>query len=385
MKIIEFKPYFATIINDLKSSSDESAKFRLKNYIKWLKLLDECDDEEIEINNEDDINELNIPEKMKLKMIEIFKEGCINGKKINVKTVSSELLVKKGENIENMECIDLIDFYGFGPASKKTFEEEGITGYNLLTEWEEFIIQNPENEILLSSKRNKPEIYTNSIWNSFTEEQKNDKIKGNMMDYIARNTKYLKKLNYHQLVGVKHYHNIMKKIPRDEIVKFEKILGKLLKKMNDGLILTICGSYRRGRKESGDIDCFITHKDIVSKNNQEMLNDIVSVLTKCNILVDHLTEYGGTKYMGMGKIGEIPRRIDIRVIPWEAYAYAILYFTGSKNHNLKMRNQARKLGYKLNEYGMENIMDHKLVKCETEEQIFEVLGMEYMDPTQRDI
>jgi len=322
---------------------------------------------------------------MKLKMIEIFKEGCINGKKINVKTVSSELLVKKGENIENMECIDLIDFYGFGPASKKTFEEEGITGYNLLTEWEEFIIQNPENEILLSSKRNKPEIYTNSIWNSFTEEQKNDKIKGNMMDYIARNTKYLKKLNYHQLVGVKHYHNIMKKIPRDEIVKFEKILGKLLKKMNDGLILTICGSYRRGRKESGDIDCFLTHKDIVSKNNQEMLNDIVSVLTKCNILVDHLTEYGGTKYMGMGKIGEIPRRIDIRVIPWEAYAYAILYFTGSKNHNLKMRNQARKLGYKLNEYGMENIMDHKLVKCETEEQIFEVLGMEYMDPTQRDI
>jgi DNA polymerase beta len=382
MKIIEFKPYFATIINDLKSSSDESAKFRLKNYVKWLKLLDECDDEEIEIDNEDDINELNIPEKMKLKMIEIFKEGCLNGKKIIVKTVSSELLVKKGDN---MECIDLIDFYGFGPASKKTFEEEGITGYNLLTEWEEFIKQNPENEILLSCKRNKPEIYANSIWNCFTEEQKNEKIKSNMMDYIYKNTKYLNKLNYHQLVGVKHYHNIMKKIPRDEIVKFEKILGKLLKKMNDGLILTICGSYRRGRQESGDIDCFITHKDIVSKNNQEMLNDIVSVLTKCNILVDHLTEYGGTKYMGMGKIGEIPRRIDIRVIPWEAYAYAILYFTGSKNHNLKMRNQARKLGYKLNEYGMENIMDHKLVKCETEEQIFKVLGMEYMNPTQRDI
>ena len=406
MKLIHFVPFFEAFINELKSSTDENAKFRLKNYIKWLKLLEESKDDDINIENSNDINELNIPEKMKIKMIEILEKESINGIKIpndykRIENTNARENTNERENdvitntlqsasttikiIKHPKKVDLIDFYGFGPASKNTFEAEGITGEHLLTEWDKYIKLNPLNQILLSSLRERPNYIPISTWNTFSDEQKHEKIKSKMMDDISKNTIYLCKLNYHQLVGVKHYYNIMEKIPRVEIEKFEKLLRKILKRMNPGLKMTICGSYRRGRAESGDIDCFITHPDIVSKDNTQLLNDIVKVLTKCGILVDHLTEYGGTKYMGMGKLLEIPRRIDIRVIPWASYPYAILYFTGSKNHNLIMRNIAKKKGYKLNEYSMEFIIDHSLVQCNTEEEIFKVLGMEYLDPTQRDI
>ena len=49
-----------------------------------------------------------------------------------------------------------------------------------------------------------------------------------------------------------------------------------------------------------------------------------------------------------------------------------------------MRIVAKKKGYKLNEYGMESILDHSMVKCNTEEEIYEYLGMKYLTPTERD-
>jgi len=154
--------------------------------------------------------------------------------------------------------------------------------------------------------------------------------------------------------------------------------------MNPKLVLTICGSYRRGRAESGDIDCLITHPDINTHDNSIVLGNIVKGLTTCGFLVDHLTENGNTKYMGLCKVAEIPRRIDIRIIPRDSYPFATLYFTGSKNNNTDMRIVAKKKGYKLNEYGMESILDHTLVKCKSEEEIYEFLGMKYLTPKERD-
>jgi DNA polymerase/3'-5' exonuclease PolX len=86
--------------------------------------------------------------------------------------------------------------------------------------------------------------------------------------------------------------------------------------------------------------------------------------------------------MGFCKYQTFPvRRIDIRFIPFLSWYPGILYFTGSKNLNLAMRNKAKKLGYKLNEYGL--FKGSKNIYVESEEEIFNLLEMKYLEPQER--
>ena len=385
MNLSKFVPFFQSIVIELTSSSDESNKFRLKNYKKWVKLLEEAiAEEDIEIESADDIDELSIPDKMKIKMHEIFNDGSINGKKVEpTETHHTDKLSHQAISLKPK--YKLQDFYGFGETTSRKFQEaNGINAEDLLDDWRAYIADSPENEIIMLSKRPRPASFTKQAWELLSEDKQHEKAYMALWKDLEAKSRYLHLLNYHQLIGVKHYFNIMKKIPRSEMMKIEKVLKKALNIMNPELVLTICGSYRRGRAESGDIDCLITHPKITTSDNVVLLGNIVKGLTNCGFLVDHLTENGGTKYMGLCKIAETPRRIDIRIIPWDSYPYAILYFTGSKNNNTDMRIVAKKKGYKLNEYGMESILDHSMVKCNTEEDIYEYLGMKYLTPTERD-
>ena len=209
-------------------------------------------------------------------------------------------------------------------------------------------------------------------------------------------TKYLNKLNGHQLMGVKYFYDITQKIPREEVQKAEKILKASAKHMNSELIITLCGSYRRGRAKSGDIDCLITHPEIKTLDDLDnyplnLLGKFVEFLTKLDFLVDHLTDNGRSKYMGFcivkqaNKKTNIARRIDIRLIPYNSYGTAILYFTGSKLFNTQMRTHALGKGYSLNEYGLKRLKDNVLIPCKTEEEVFELLDYPFKKPEERDI
>tara|TARA_Y100000768_G_scaffold348119_1_gene296856 strand:+ start:879 stop:1799 length:921 start_codon:yes stop_codon:yes gene_type:complete len=186
--------------------------------------------------------------------------------------------------------------------------------------------------------------------------------------------KILSELTHHQQLGIKFFNDLQKKIPRSVIIEVESFLKKF------GFDFTICGSYRRGKEESGDIDILI--KENIKTTN---LSDIINILTKKKFLVEHLTTLGSTKYMGICKLPNFPQfmRIDIRLIRPESYVYAILYFTGSKKNNTYMRNKAIKLGYKLNEYGLYNNSNNKSISLNTEEQVYEYLKLPYIVPTKR--
>jgi DNA polymerase beta len=100
-----------------------------------------------------------------------------------------------------------------------------------------------------------------------------------------------------------------------------------------------------------------------------ILAKFVELLTNLDFLVDHLTDYGRSKYMGfcivkqssrsVGTKSQIltTRRIDIRFIPYNSYGAAILYFTGSKLFNTQMRTWALGKGFSLNEYGLKKLQD----------------------------
>ena len=186
------------------------------------------------------------------------------------------------------------------------------------------------------------------------------------------------------------------KIPREEVQKGERILKAAAKHMNPDLIITLCGSYRRGRAKSGDVDCLITHPEIktledLDTNPTNILAKFVELLTNLDFLVDHLTDFGRSKYMGFcvikqaGKKTNTARRIDIRFIPFNSYGASILYFTGSKTFNTTMRTHALGKGYSLNEYGLKRLSDNVLIPCKTEEEVFEILKYTYKKPEERDI
>jgi DNA polymerase (family X) len=76
-------------------------------------------------------------------------------------------------------------------------------------------------------------------------------------------------------------------------------------------------------------------------------------------------------------------QIDLRVVEGKSWGAAMHYFTGSKAHNIRMRERALKLGYKLNEYGLFD-GDDKCLASETEEEIFAKLGLPYIPPVIRE-
>ena len=123
----------------------------------------------------------------------------------------------------------------------------------------------------------------------------------------------------------------------------------MLHKIDPKAELTIAGSYRRKRPDSGDIDL------LLKASNKRIYNKFIDTLVQEGYLTCQLAR-GSKKYMGMGKIDISPchRRIDIMYTKPEEYPFAILYFTGSGDFNVRMREDALKQGYTMNEYSIKH-------------------------------
>lgn len=197
-------------------------------------------------------------------------------------------------------------------------------------------------------------------------------------------------------LGLKYYGKFEGNIPRKEIEKVYKIIQDIIKVINKKLkeeeqyIFEICGSFRREKPTSGDIDILISKKGKLDETYNYLLN-IINLLKspiKKNddkpLLIDDLTDKNiHTKYMGFSKYKENPpRRIDIRFVPFESYYSALVYFTGSMELNKQMRVIAKSKKLKLSEYGLfkEN---GKSLPINSERDVFELLDIEYIVPRLR--
>lgn len=188
--------------------------------------------------------------------------------------------------------------------------------------------------------------------------------------------------------GIKYVDKIKIDIPRSEVEDIAIYLINTGIKYDPNIDIRVCGSYRRENKTSNDIDIIISHPDIITKQqaeNSDIMNKFIKYLIKSNFIVDSLTSLNvPTKYMGICRLTRKHkmRRIDIRFIPQESYYTAILYFTGSRSFNKKMRGVALSMGYTLNEY---RLLDEKgkPFKVSSEKDIFDILNMEYLQPVYR--
>ena len=190
-------------------------------------------------------------------------------------------------------------------------------------------------------------------------------------------------LNDVQKKGLKYYEDILERIPRAEIVKYEKYLTKQFNKLkNSTSKFEIVGSYRRGKQESGDIDI------IVTDDNDTVFINFIDELIRKKIIIEVLSR-GSVKCLGVSKLkNKSARRIDFMFTPKDQFAFAILYFTGSKEFNTVMRQRALDLGYSMNEHGFTKMVDgKKTTKLDKhfpdEQSIFKFLNMRYKKPTER--
>ena len=197
------------------------------------------------------------------------------------------------------------------------------------------------------------------------------------------------KLNDKLKIGLKYLGKFHGAIPRSEIDLTYDYLQDLTDKYNKSMFITICGSYRRGMPISSDIDILVCDLNIITMDDiilsdKNHLDDYISYLHTNKFLLDDITDKNiKTKYMGFGQLNSKSkiRRIDIRLIPIESYFSALLYFTGSYENNKIMRMRAKKLGYKLNEYGL--YKNDEMLFVLSEQEIFHKLKMEYLMPDKR--
>jgi DNA polymerase/3'-5' exonuclease PolX len=167
---------------------------------------------------------------------------------------------------------------------------------------------------------------------------------------------------------------------------FEFIINKM-NNNNNQYIFEICGSYRREKITSNDIDILISNKNNYSNINHlnyfvELLKQPIKLNNNQPLLIDDLTSKNyKTKYMGFIKYKDnLIRRLDIRYVSWDSYYTALLYFTGSAEFNQKIRKNAHELGYKLSEYNLIKIDTNTKININSENDIFNILNINYISP-----
>jgi DNA polymerase/3'-5' exonuclease PolX len=176
------------------------------------------------------------------------------------------------------------------------------------------------------------------------------------------------KLSRAQKIGLKYYKEFQVKIPRAEVTRISKIINKKLKSIPRA-VGTIVGSYRRGEPESGDIDLLVVGEDVTVKQIVKSLKGFIT---------DMLSE-GPRIFMGVIEGGH---RIDIRVFTPDEYPAALMYFTGSDQFDILMRQRAINMNMMLNEYGL-YFNDGEKVDIRNEAEIFVALDMDYIAPEDR--
>jgi DNA polymerase (family 10) len=137
------------------------------------------------------------------------------------------------------------------------------------------------------------------------------------------------------------------------------------------------GSLRRRKETIGDLDLLVT---LSGRRTEKTIHEIT----------EHILAFPGIEQIlaqGENKVSfrlESGMQVDVRLLEAKHHGAALLYFTGSKEHNVTLRGRANKMGYTLNEYALATLPGEKPVASETEAAIYKKLGLAYIEPELRE-
>lgn len=230
-------------------------------------------------------------------------------------------------------------------------------------------------------------------------------------------------LTPNQQIGLDHCDDFQQRIAREEVSKHGQIVARALKQVNKDLEGIIGGSYRRGNKDSGDIDVIVTHPTAdLPQLRAWVFDDVVPRIfeigfMKCALATNRNRSKAAAKSPGSKRSkGDVPtsgssdsgskfhgasaltaespwRRIDLLLTPHTEIGAALIYFTGNDNFNRSMRLLASRKGMRLNQRGLykdvmrtrnrTKVTEGELVEGKSEKKIFEILGVPWRPPHER--
>jgi DNA polymerase (family 10) len=159
-----------------------------------------------------------------------------------------------------------------------------------------------------------------------------------------------------------------------EVMPAAELIKEQLEEMDGVNRFELAGSYRRGRETIKDLDFIISTEDPAKVGEQ-----IVSLKN-----ITEIVAHGETKISLELEFGDLIVPVDFRMIKDEAFASTLHHFTGSKDHNVMMRQLAKENGEKISEYGIENEETGEIKTFESEEEFFAHFGFSYIPPEVRE-
>ncbi len=140
--------------------------------------------------------------------------------------------------------------------------------------------------------------------------------------------------------------------------------------------VTPAGSLRRGRETVGDLDLLVTGPACAPEHTTAAADQIAAYPGIHDIIAKGENKVSFHLANGL--------QVDVRLLPSTSYGAALQYFTGSKAHNVALRQRALKMGYTLSEWALARLDDGQTVAAATEEDIYAALGMEWIPPEMRE-
>jgi len=231
-----------------------------------------------------------------------------------------------------MELLDLMEVNGMGPSTLKTLHEElGIDN---------------RDELVLAIEKGKL-----STLKGFGEKK---------IDNIKRALKLYKESGTRLLLW-------------DALQIGESVLNEVLK-IKGVIHAELAGSLRRRKETIGDIDIIIT----CSLKSRKLIIKNFTSLTQ----VSRIIAAGDTKASVVLK--DHNTQVDIRLVDENEYGSALLYFTGSKEHNIHLRLMAKDKGWKISEYGLFHAKTERKLEGNTEDGMYKALGLPWIPPEMRE-
>jgi len=243
--------------------------------------------------------------------------------------------IQKYEALKNRvpyELLDMADIKGFGPSSLKTIHEQ----LNI----------NSRKEMIAALK-------DGSI----------STLKG-----------FGKRKVENMLRGLKLHKTLEERMLLWNAMELGDSIIRDLKQLKEVRKIEVAGSLRRKKETIGDIDILLTC-------HQKDRNKILKAFTE-SAHVKSVLARGNTKASVLLK--ENDRQVDLRIVEEHEWGAALLYFTGSKEHNVHLRTIAKEKHLKINEYGVFRIEDDVCMAGKSEEEIYSLLGFQWIPPEMRE-
>lgn len=195
---------------------------------------------------------------------------------------------------------------------------------------------------------------------------------GHLVKLPRMGQKFTEKL----LKGIEDYRRNTGRFRIDQATEFAERIAALIREFPGVETITPAGSLRRGRETVGDLDLLVTGPACEPEVVASAVEHVAGLP-----LIDKLLAKGANK-VSFTLRNQL--QVDVRLLPRASYGAALQYFTGSKHHNVTLRQRAIRQGLTLSEYALARIEDNAVIAAETEEGIYNALGLDWIPPELRE-